>query len=142
MPGPLSEKPPVEAVPRAQAENTVPMPDETTFATPQSREAWFKIARDTTRKGVLLDPEATAKLLDITVERLLIWRQSKEIAGLRDGASWKFKSSEVARAHDETPSLAFDDEPLDLRHDSSEERLDLPADDADDLILGGSDNDD
>ncbi len=62
------------------------------------------------RMASYLSLEEAAKQLGITTERLVELRSQGEVRGFRDGASWKFPDSEIARIKDDPGDLLRGDE--------------------------------
>ncbi|MCC9604953.1 helix-turn-helix domain-containing protein [Blastopirellula sp. JC732] len=86
----------------------------------------------------LIPLSEAAQILGISEEQLVEMRSRNEIHGYRDGASWKFKETEIERIKSELASGG-----LSSHGDSGEDLIESPSDSDDDsefeLSLGGDD---
>ncbi|TWT31770.1 helix-turn-helix domain-containing protein [Blastopirellula retiformator] len=86
----------------------------------------------------LIPLSEAAQILGLSEEQLVEMRSRNEIHGYRDGASWKFKETEIERIKAELASGGVSN-----HGDSGEELIEAPSDSDDDsefeLALGGDD---
>ncbi len=97
----------------------------------------------------LIPLDEAARMLGLTVDRLTEMRSNNEVFGYRDGATWKFKMTELERVADElgislgdgaaSDELSLeDDDDFELSDSSGDDSLELLQDSSEDLLLDDS----